>query len=88
MTRREWIKVHLISGVKTNVVTAVETRIVMRTTARSLSRWSITAENFVMQEVSADKLICRQRIYKRLWTITRCRISLLRLTVFRNGPLD
>jgi hypothetical protein len=56
MTKREWIKVHLMCGVKTNVVTAV--RITDRYSADSPQFKQLvdaTAKNFVMQEVSADK---------------------------------
>jgi transposase len=56
MEKREWVKVHLSCGVKTNVVTAVQIT----------NRWAndspefkglveATAQNFVMNEVSADK---------------------------------
>src|SRR4029077_766950 len=56
MTKREWVKVHLMCGVKTNIVTAVE--ITDRYAADSPQFKQLvdtTAENFVMQEVSADK---------------------------------
>jgi transposase len=56
MTRREWIKVHLMCGVKTNVVTAV--KITDRYSAdcpQFKKLVDATAKNFVMQEVSADK---------------------------------
>jgi transposase len=56
MNKREWIKVHLMCGVKTNIVTAVE--ITNRYAADSPQFKSLvdaTAKNFVMQEVSADK---------------------------------
>jgi transposase len=56
MTRREWIKVHLMCGVKTNIVTAVE--ISDRYAGDSPYFKPLVdapAKNFVMQEVSADK---------------------------------
>jgi hypothetical protein len=56
MTKREWIKVHLMCGVKTNVVTAVQ--ISDRYAGDSpffKPLVDATAKNFVMQEVSADK---------------------------------
>jgi transposase len=56
MTKCEWIKVHLICGVKTNIVTAVE--ISDRYAGDSpffKPLVEATAKNFIMQEVSADK---------------------------------
>lgn len=56
MNKREWVKVHLMCGVKTNIVTAVE--ITSRFAGDSPQFRSLvdtTAKNFVMQEVSADK---------------------------------
>ena len=56
MTKREWIKVHLMCGVKTNVVTSVQ--ISDRFAGDSpffKPLVDATAKNFVMQEVSADK---------------------------------
>ncbi|MDQ2975899.1 MAG: transposase [Acidobacteriota bacterium] len=53
---REWVKVHLMCGVKTNVVTAV--KVTDRYSADSPQFKQLvdgTAKNFVMQEVSADK---------------------------------
>lgn len=56
MTRRDWIKVHLVCGVKTNIVTAVE---ITSRYAADIKYFKplvdTTAQNFVMQEVSADK---------------------------------
>jgi transcriptional regulator with XRE-family HTH domain len=56
MTKREWIKVHLMCGVKTNIVTAVE---ISNRFANDSPFFKplvdATAQNFVMQEVSADK---------------------------------
>jgi transposase/predicted nucleic acid-binding Zn finger protein len=56
LQQRQWIKVHLMCGVKTNVVTAVE--ITNRFAADSNHFKPLvetTAANFVMDEVSADK---------------------------------
>jgi len=56
MNKREWVKVHLMCGVKTNIVTAVE--ISDRFAADSpffKPLVDATARNFIMQEVSADK---------------------------------
>jgi transposase len=54
--KKDWIKVHLICGVKTNVVTAVE--ITDKYVGDSLYFKPLveaTAANFLMNEVSADK---------------------------------
>jgi Transposase DDE domain len=56
MTKRDWVKVHLMCGVKTNIVTAVE--ISNRDAGDSpffKGLVETTGQNFVMQEVSADK---------------------------------
>jgi transposase len=56
LEKKEWIKVHLMCGVKTNIVTAVE--ISERYSGDSLyfkPLVNATAQNFMMQEVSADK---------------------------------
>ena len=56
MTKRDWIKVHLICGVKTNIVTAVE--ISDRFAGDSpffKGLVETTGQNFTMAEVSADK---------------------------------
>lgn len=56
INKREWVKVHLMCGVKTNVVTAVE--ISDRFAGDSpffKPLVDATAKNFIMQEVSADK---------------------------------
>jgi len=56
MTKRNWIKVHLVCGVKTNIVTAVE---ITDRFAADINYFKplvdTTAANFTMQEVSADK---------------------------------
>lgn len=56
MTKGEWVKVHLMCGVKTNVVTAV--KVADRYSAdcpQFKELVDATAKNFTMQEVSADK---------------------------------
>jgi transposase len=56
LEKKEWIKVHLMCGVKTNIVTAVE--ISERYAGDSpffKGLVDTTAQNFTMQEVSADK---------------------------------
>lgn len=56
MTKRGWLKVHLMCGVKTNIVTAVEiTDRFAADTKYFKPLVDATAQNFVMQEVSADK---------------------------------
>lgn len=56
MARRDWVKVHLMCGVKTNIVTAVE---VSERYANDTKYFKplveSTGRRFVMQEVSADK---------------------------------
>src|SRR5882724_5383657 len=54
--KKDWVKVHLMCGVKTNVVTAVE--VADRHSGDSpffKPLVDATAKNFAMQEVSADK---------------------------------
>jgi hypothetical protein len=54
--RRMWIKAHLVCGVKTNVVTSVEiTDSYVADVTRFQSLVEATAQNFVINEVSADK---------------------------------
>ena len=54
--KRDWIKVHLICGVKTNVVTAVEITNQYGADTHYLKPLvDRTAQGFVMNEVSADK---------------------------------
>lgn len=55
-TRREWIKVHLVCGVKTNIVTSVITTRGSEADSPLFGRLvEITARNFQMREISADK---------------------------------
>jgi len=52
----EWVKVHLMCGVKTNVVTAVEIRDKHASDTKLLPELvDATAKNFQIREVSADK---------------------------------
>jgi hypothetical protein len=56
MTKREWVKAHLMCGVKTNVVTAVQVSDRFANDSPFFKQLvDATAKNFVMQEVSADK---------------------------------
>ncbi len=56
MTKREWIKVHLMCGVKTNIVTAVEiTNRYAGDSPQFEGLVKTTGQNFTMAEVSADK---------------------------------
>jgi transposase len=56
MERHEWIKVHLMCGTKTNIVTSIE---VTDSKSADCPQFkglvNTTAQNFVMNEVSADK---------------------------------
>lgn len=52
----DWVKVHLMCGVKTNIVTAVEIRDRHAADTKSLPYLvDMTAEHFKLREVSADK---------------------------------
>ena len=56
MEKHEWVKVHLMCGVKTNVVTAIEiTDRHANDSPQFKPLVDTTARNFVMNEVSADK---------------------------------
>ena len=56
VTRRDWIKVHLACGVKTNIVTAVKvTDNHFADSPQFKGLVDATAQNFTMDEVSADK---------------------------------
>jgi transposase len=55
-TKADWVKCHLMCGVKTNIVTAVEIHGQHAADTKMLPALaSTTAMNFTMQEVSADK---------------------------------
>lgn len=56
MAKRDWVKVHLMCGVKTNIVTAVEISERYANDTRYFKPLvESTGRRFVMQEVSADK---------------------------------
>lgn len=56
MSKRDWVKVHLMCGVKTNIVTAIEiTDRYAADTNYFKPLVEATGNNFVMTEVSADK---------------------------------
>ena len=60
----EWVKVHLMCGVRTNIVTAVEIRDRHAADTKSLPYLvDMTAENFALREVSADKAYASVRNY-------------------------
>ncbi len=64
--RRQFIKCHIMCGVKTNVVTAVEmTEGFEADSPQFKPLVEATAKNFVMQEVSADKPISQPPTCKR-----------------------
>jgi transposase len=55
-TKQDWVKVHIMCGVKTNVVTAVEIQGQHAADTKILPALATaTAQNFTMTEVSADK---------------------------------
>jgi transposase len=55
-TKQDWVKVHLMCGVKTNVVTAVEIQGQHAADTKFLPALTAsTAQNFTVREVSADK---------------------------------
>ena len=55
-SKREWKKLHAMTGVRTNIVTAVEvTGSRVNDTTHFKPLVSTTAENFPVNEVSADK---------------------------------
>ncbi len=56
MQQHEWVKVHLMCGVKTNIVTAVEIRDKLAQDSPLLPPMvATTHQNFTMREVSGDK---------------------------------
>jgi transposase len=60
--RRMWVKAHLICGVKTNIVTSVEITDSFSSDCNQFKPLvDATAENFVMNEVSADKAYLSQK---------------------------
>jgi transposase len=55
-TKQDWVKVHIMCGVKTNIVTAVEIEGQHAGDSKLLpSLTATTAQNFTMNEISADK---------------------------------
>ena len=61
-----WVKVHLMCGVKTNVVTAVEIRDKDASDTKLLPDLvNTTAAHFDMREVSADKGYCQRQQHER-----------------------
>ena len=55
-TKREWVKLHAMTGVRTNIVTAVEmTNYKGSDSPRFIPTLETTAQNFTIREVSADK---------------------------------
>jgi transposase len=62
LQKRDWVKVHLMCGVKTNVVTAVEiTNQFAADSTYFKPLVETTAQNFVMNEVSGDKAYLSQK---------------------------
>lgn len=60
--RKDWIKMHLITGVKTNIVTAVEISEKYKNDSPYFKPLvEATARNFVMNEVSGDKAYLSSR---------------------------
>lgn len=56
VNRRDWLKIHITCGVKTNVVTAVEVTDAHANDSRFFEPLvEATAQNFAMRQVSADK---------------------------------
>lgn len=59
VNRRDWIKIHITTGVKTNVVTAVEvTDALAGDSPQFPALVERTAQNFTMRQVSGDKAYC------------------------------
>ena len=56
---RQWVKAHVMSGVRTNIITAIEvTEGEVADTTRFETLVKRTGEHFTMREVSADKAYC------------------------------
>ncbi|WP_435011231.1 transposase [Tundrisphaera lichenicola] len=65
--QHEWVKVHVMCGVKTNVVTAVEIRDKDAQDAPLLpALMDSTADRFTMREVSADKVYASLKNYAEI----------------------
>jgi len=62
MGRKDWLKIHITCGVKTNVVTAIEVTDAHASDNNYFKPLvEATAQNFAMRQVSADKAFCRPR---------------------------
>jgi len=65
--QHEWVKVHLMCGVRTNIVTAVEIKDKDASDTKLLPALvDATAENFTLREVSADKGYGSLKNYKAI----------------------
>lgn len=65
--QHEWVKVHIMVGVKTNIITAVEIRGKDAQDAPLLpAMLDTTAERFTMREVSADKVYASLKNYAEI----------------------
>ncbi len=65
--QHEWVKVHLMCGVRTNIVTAVEIRDKDASDTKLLPALvDATAQNFHLNEVSADKGYGSVKNYKAI----------------------
>jgi transposase len=65
--QHEWVKVHLMCGVRTNIVTAVEIKDKDASDTKLLPALvDTTAENFTLREVSADKGYGSLKNYKAI----------------------
>jgi transposase len=65
--QHEWVKVHLMCGVTTNIVTAVEIRDKDASDTKLLPHLvDATAQNFTMSEISADKGYGSVKNYKAI----------------------
>jgi transposase len=65
--QHEWVKVHLMCGVKTNIVTAVEIRDKDASDTKLLPDLvNTTAQNFTLNEISADKGYGSVKNYKAI----------------------
>ena len=66
-SEREWIKIHIMCGVKTNIITAVE---LSGSNGGDSPRFKplvlATSSNFVINEVSADKAYSAEKNLKQM----------------------
>ena len=64
-----WVKAHIMSGAKTNIVTAAKVTEEHGNDSPYLEPFLLaTAENFDVREVSADKATCQRIIFGRFIT--------------------